>query len=85
FHIRIAEASDNAAYALMIKQLLAHKYDLMFQRLQSLYMPDDMPHRSELEHRAILDAIRARDPDAARRAMAEHLDEVIRIFGRALD
>ncbi|MBZ5795586.1 FadR family transcriptional regulator [Burkholderia contaminans] len=85
FHIRIAEASDNAAYALMIKQLLAHKYDLMFQRLQSLYMPNDMPHRSELEHRAILDAIRARDPEAARRAMAEHLDEVIRIFGRALD
>lgn len=60
FHIRIAEASDNPAYALMIKQLLAHKYDLMFQRLQSLYMPNDMPHRSELEHRAILDAIRAR-------------------------
>jgi len=85
FHIRIAEASDNPAYALMIKQLLAHKYDLMFQRLQSLYMPNDMPHRSELEHRAILDAIRARDPEAARRAMAEHLDEVIRIFGRALD
>ncbi|WP_175944103.1 FadR/GntR family transcriptional regulator [Burkholderia pyrrocinia] len=85
FHIRIAEASDNPAYALMIKQLLAHKYDLMFQRLQSLYMPNDMPHRSELEHRAILDAIRARDPEAARRAMADHLDEVIRIFGRALD
>jgi len=50
-----------------------------------LYMPSDMPHRSELEHRAILDAIRARDPEAARRALAEHLDAVIRIFGRALD
>ncbi|KWI57917.1 GntR family transcriptional regulator [Burkholderia pseudomultivorans] len=85
FHIRIAEASDNPAYALMIKQLLAHKYDRMFQRLQSLYMPNDMPHRSELEHRAILDAIRAHDPEAARCAMAAHLDEVIRIFGRALD
>ncbi|MXN77164.1 GntR family transcriptional regulator [Burkholderia sp. 4701] len=85
FHIRIAEASDNPAYALMIKQLLAHKYDPMFQRLQSLYTPSDMPHRSELEHRAILDAIRARDPEAARRAMAEHLDSVIRIFGRACD
>ncbi|MGU7773504.1 FadR/GntR family transcriptional regulator [Burkholderia sp. MR1-5-21] len=85
FHIRIAEASDNPAYALMIKQLLARKYDPMFQRLQSLYTPSDMPHRSEREHRAILDAIRARDPEAARRAMAEHLDEVIRIFGRACD
>jgi GntR family transcriptional regulator, transcriptional repressor for pyruvate dehydrogenase complex len=85
FHIRIAEASDNAAYALMIRQLLAHKYDLMFRRLQSLYMSNDMPYRSELEHRAILDAIRARNPDSARRAMVEHLDEVIRIFGHGLD
>ncbi|WP_246797805.1 FadR/GntR family transcriptional regulator [Burkholderia perseverans] len=85
FHIRIAEASENPAYALMIRQLLAHKYDPMFRRLQSLYMSNDMPHRSELEHRAILDAIRARDAGAARHAMAAHLDEVIRIFGRALD
>ncbi|MGN4107690.1 FadR/GntR family transcriptional regulator [Burkholderia gladioli] len=85
FHIRIAEASDNPAYALIIKQLLAHKYDPMFRRLQSLYMSNDMPHRSELEHREILDAIRARDAGAARRAMARHLDEVVRIFGRAMD
>ncbi|ATF89295.1 FadR/GntR family transcriptional regulator [Burkholderia gladioli] len=85
FHIRIAEASDNPPYALIIKQLLAHKYDPMFRRLQSLYMSNDMPHRSELEHREILDAIRARDAGAARRAMAGHLDEVVRIFGRAMD
>lgn len=83
FHIRIAEASGNDAYALMIKQLLAHKYDPMFQRLQTLYTPRDMPHRSEIEHRAILAAIDARDPKAARRAMLAHLNSVIRIFSRS--
>ncbi|WP_323122251.1 FadR/GntR family transcriptional regulator [Burkholderia alba] len=84
FHIRIAEASDNPAYALMIHRLLAHKYSAMFQRLQSLYTPRDMPRRSEIEHRAILDALDARDAKAARRAMLTHLNSVIRIFSRSL-
>lgn len=79
-HIRIADASDNPAYSLLIRHLLGHQYGAMFQRVQALYTSDDMPHRSEREHAAIVDAIRARDPDAARAAMARHLDSVIRIF-----
>ncbi|OKB67455.1 hypothetical protein BHU62_08170 [Serratia marcescens] len=51
--------------------------------LQRHYTPDDMPHRSELEHRAILAAIEARDVRGARKAMKAHLDEVIAIFTRA--
>jgi DNA-binding GntR family transcriptional regulator len=30
----------------------------------------------------ILQALESRDPEAARQAMADHLDEVIRIFSR---
>ena len=82
FHIRIAQASGNPAYALMIKHLLGHQYGSMFQRLQAHYTSDDMPFRSEHEHRLILDALTRRDADAARQAMAGHLDEVIRIFSR---
>ena len=41
-----------------------------------------MPHRSEDEHRRVLQALEQHDPQAARQAMAEHLDEVIRIFSR---
>jgi DNA-binding FadR family transcriptional regulator len=82
FHIRIAQASGNPAYALMIQHLLGHQYGSMFQRLQAHYTSDDMPFRSEHEHRLILQALENRDPNAARQAMADHLDEVIRIFSR---
>jgi DNA-binding FadR family transcriptional regulator len=82
-HVRIADASGNPAYALLIRHLLGHKYGAMFQRLQELYTPRDMPRRSEREHRAIVEAICARDPQAARRAMRAHLDSVIRIFSRS--
>lgn len=81
-HVRIADASGNPAYALLIRHLLGHKYGAMFQRMQELYTPRDMPHRSENEHRAIVDAICAREPAAARKAMRTHLDSVIRIFSR---
>lgn len=81
-HIRIADASGNPAYSLLIRHLLGHQYGVMFQRLQALYTPRDMPHRSEHEHLAIVAALRARDPHAARRAMRAHLDSVIRIFSR---
>ncbi len=81
-HIRIADASGNPAYALLVRHLLGHKYGAMFQRLQHLYTTRDMPRRSEREHAAIVDAIAARDPAAARKAMRTHLDSVIRIFSR---
>lgn len=79
-HIRIADASGNPAYALLIRHLLGHQYGAMFQRVQELYTSEDMPHRSEQEHAAIVSAIRARKSDEARAAMARHLDSVIRIF-----
>lgn len=79
-HIRIAEASGNAAYALLIKHLLGHQYGAMFRRLQALFMETDMPQRSQEDHRHIVAAIEARDPVIARRAMENHLDHVLSVF-----
>ena len=84
FHIRIAQASGNPAFEMFITLLLGHRYGFVFQRLQRLYAPADMPGRSEREHEAILAAIEARDPDAAHAAMAAHLDSVIGIFSREI-
>ena len=82
FHIRIAEASSNPTYAFIIAHLLGHRYGTMFRSLQLHYTTQDMPHRSEVEHLAILNAIEARDARGAKKAMKEHLDAVIAIFGR---
>lgn len=82
FHIRIAAASGNLAYEVMISLLLARRYGGMFQRLQRLYSPVDMPSRSEQEHLAILQALTRRDVAGARQAMRRHLDKVIQIFSR---
>ncbi|SDM30590.1 transcriptional regulator, GntR family [Modicisalibacter muralis] len=79
-HIRIAEASGNAAYALLMKHLLGHQYGVMFRRLQELFMETDMPKRSQGDHERIVRAIEERDPAAARRAMEVHLDHVLNVF-----
>nr|CDQ32797.1 L-lactate utilization operon repressor [Virgibacillus halodenitrificans] len=79
-HIRIAEASGNAAYALLIKHLLGHQYGVMFRRLQELFMETGMPQRSQEDHERLVAAIEARDPAAARQAMEVHLDHVLRVF-----
>lgn len=79
-HIRIAEASGNAAYALLIKHLLGHQYGAMFRRLQELFMETDMPQRSQDDHERIVEAIASRDPTAARQAMEVHLDHVLNVF-----
>ena len=81
-HASIAQASGNPAYALLLRHLLGHRYGSMFQLLQRRYTPEDMPDRSQQEHMAILEALEAHDPDAARQAMAAHLDAVTRIFAR---
>lgn len=84
FHIRISEASGNAAYAAMISHLLS-RYGSLFQRLQRLYTPHDMPRRSETEHLEILTAIEQRKAISARNAMQAHLQAVIAIFSRDVE
>lgn len=79
-HIRIAEASNNAAYALLIKHLLGHQYGVMFRRLQAYYMENRMWNRSQTDHERIVSAIAAGDEAGARQAMEKHLDHVLGVF-----
>ncbi len=82
FHIRIAQASGNPAYGFIIGHLLGHRYGSMFRMLQAHYTPSDMPHLSENEHLAILEALEKRDARAARSLMKKHIDRVIATFER---
>jgi DNA-binding FadR family transcriptional regulator len=54
--------------------------DVMLQvRLQAMPLPGDLD-RGFVEHQAIIDAIGARDPAAARHEMAHHLEGALRAF-----
>lgn len=80
FHIRIAQASGNVAFEQFTILLLGHAYGGMFRRLQSLYTTERMVEQSEMQHEAILDAIRNGTEERARSAMQRHLDMVIEVF-----
>ena len=73
FHVRISEASGNTALAAIVRDLWAAWHQPLNARLESLFVTMQRRRDNIGEHRRILDAIRARDPAAARAAMRSHL------------
>lgn len=74
FHISVARASGNPAFARVIEELrdaLAHQSEFLNQL-------DDRQERSNAEHRAILRAIESGEHEEAASAMTAHLDHVER-------
>ncbi|SAI20525.1 GntR family transcriptional regulator [Bordetella trematum] len=72
FHLAIAQATNNAYF----EQLMAHLRVAIHQAVRTLRYLDDGKGRTqqiESEHRAIYEAIRQSDADAARTAMRAHL------------
>ncbi|MFP5213273.1 MAG: FadR/GntR family transcriptional regulator, partial [Acidobacteriota bacterium] len=80
FHMAIAFATKNVVQIHMMK----HFYDLLFygirQNLEHLYVNPENLKIVLRQHTAILDALRARDPEAAYEAMKQHISFVIDFF-----
>jgi GntR family transcriptional repressor for pyruvate dehydrogenase complex len=75
FHTAIAHSAHNRAITRIVTTLM----DLLAQtREESLHTPG-RPERSHQDHRRILSAIQARDAEAARQAMLDHLIAVERL------
>jgi GntR family transcriptional repressor for pyruvate dehydrogenase complex len=77
FHVAIAEATRNAAIVSVIETLWDARYRSplcrhMLDRARAMGVKPRID-----EHRRLLDALTARDPQAARLAMREHLERVI--------
>lgn len=83
-HVRIAEASGNTVFALMIRYLLGQQHRATFQRSQELCRQSDISLRFEHELGVLVVAICARDARMARQAMSAHLDWVISLFSPEL-
>ena len=74
FHAALAQSAHNRAIGRIVNTLM----ELLTQsREESLHTPG-RPTRSHQDHRHILAAIRRRDPEAARRAVLDHLVAVER-------
>ena len=77
FHRTIASASGNAAVRHVVEMLWRIRMESKeVRQVYDAVCHDDAAER-EAEHRAILDALRARNPAAARAAMREHFRRLI--------
>lgn len=81
FHTTLAAAADNA----ILDRLHTIILDLLRESRESYLYTPDRPQRSLRGHQAILDALRAHDPDAAWRAALTHISEVRDGILQALD
>lgn len=69
FHLRLAEASHNAVYVVLVDTVR----EPLWESIRATYRIDGHTDRRLRDHTRILDAVRARDPRAAHAAMRDHL------------
>jgi GntR family transcriptional regulator, transcriptional repressor for pyruvate dehydrogenase complex len=81
FHLAVAAAAHNAVLQNAV-QLLRN---LMRQWLYLKLMIPDVPGSVLRQHQAIYHAIRARDTEAARKAMWEHLQSTVRLVSQVME
>lgn len=80
FHAALASATGNELFALLLNSIV----DIMINvRYLGARVPDSDEHALR-HHRAILAQLRANDPEAARWAMRQHLDDSEAIIREAL-
>ena len=73
FHVRIADAAGNGVLVSVTGQLFDGRANPIFTKL-ALYFENPKSWAAAIgEHRQVLDALAARDPDVARDAMRHHI------------
>jgi GntR family transcriptional repressor for pyruvate dehydrogenase complex len=73
FHLAIAEASHNAVLLHTMRSLFTLLHDNIYANLESVYPKRDTRERIHNQHRVLLNAIIAEDPEKARNAAHDHL------------
>ena len=73
FHTRIAQASDNSVLLRLVSELFDERHNPLYEQLGSHFETATTWAAAITEHEAIVSAIAAKAPEAARQAMALHL------------
>jgi len=81
FHVAIAHATGNTALVEVLENLWNQRGRL-WSKMEEHFQTDELRQATLTDHRRILEAIVARDPAAARKAMRAHLERVTREFSR---
>lgn len=84
FHLALAKATGNGSLELVVEGLWAQRAEL-WGRMQRHFHTEDLARRTIHDHAAILAALEAKDPVAARGAMHRHLARVVREFQRGVN
>jgi len=78
FHLLIAKATGNEANAFFLKTLWRIRNEVdSVKRVYSAVCHEDSEHRVS-EHTEVMDALRNRDPEAARKAMRGHFSRLLK-------
>ncbi len=77
FHVAVAYASRNAVLAMMVERLWQEQYGPVFAILSERAHLGENWSATLASHQTILEAIRQRDPAAARQRMRAHLRQVL--------
>jgi DNA-binding FadR family transcriptional regulator len=73
FHLRVAEAAENAPLLRVVTQLFDERNNPLFERLGRHFENAANWRAAVAEHRRVVQAVKDGDPEAARAAMREHL------------
>jgi DNA-binding FadR family transcriptional regulator len=82
FHTTVAAILGNAVLVRFVGELFDQRVNPYFGRLASYFENEETWRVAIEEHRAVRDAIVARDPERAREAMRHHLQQSQRRFSR---
>jgi len=72
FHLALAEAADNPLILALIDSIV----ELLREQRSSIFDVRGGPERGQFHHKLILKAVERRDPEAAKKAMRDHLNQV---------
>jgi GntR family transcriptional regulator, uxu operon transcriptional repressor len=84
FHLRLAKATGNGSLELVVESLWNQRAEL-WGRMQQHFHTAELADQTIRDHAAIVRAVAAHDPSAARIAMHRHLSRVITEFQSGLD
>jgi DNA-binding FadR family transcriptional regulator len=84
FHLRLAAATGNGSLQSVVAQLWDERAEL-WQRMERHFHTKELEQQTIRDHAAIVRAVAARDPVAARAAMHRHLSRVAKEFQRDIE